>query len=166
MKRTKAYYHRHAAEILGRIRYATLATVNEEGKPWNSPVFALHDDQLNIYWISDREGQHSRNIRLNGSVFIVVYDSTVPEGEGEGVYIRAKAYELTDKEEIRLIRRMKKGSGHDDPAPFMDGGGVRRIYKAVPEQLWMNDAEVTDGIFIRDYRVELDLNEVKRLLAR
>ena len=74
MKRTKAYYHRRAAEILQQIQYATLATVNTEGQPWNSPVAALHDGMLNVYWISDKEGQHSRNILSNGRVFIVIYD--------------------------------------------------------------------------------------------
>ena len=90
----------------------------------------------------------------------------MPEGEGEGVYIRATAHELTDKDEIRLIRRMKKGHGHDDPTPFIDGGGVRVSYKAVPGKIWMNDAEITNDVFIRDYRVELSLNAVRRRLAR
>lgn len=167
MKRTHMYYHRRVAEILSRIRYATLATVTAEGQPWNTPVAALHDDKLNVYWISDTEGQHSRNVRANGQVFIVVYDSTVPEGEGEGVYLKARAYELSDPEEIRVIRRMKKGpGGHDDPAPFVDGGGVRRIYKAVPERIWMNDAQIERGVFIRDYRVELSLDAVRKQLTR
>lgn len=166
MKRTQAHYNRRAAAIIEQIRYATLATVRSDGHPWNSPVAAIHDGQLNIYWISDKEGQHSCNIRANGHVFIVIYDSTVPEGQGEGVYIQAKAQELTDPEEIRQVRQLKKGPEHDDPAPFMDGGGVRRVYKATPEKLWMNDAEIQDGVFIRDYRVELSLGAVRSRLTR
>jgi hypothetical protein len=99
-------------------------------------------------------------------VFIVVYDSTVPEGQGEGVYIQATASELTDPEEIRLARRIKKGPEHDDPSPFMDKGGVRRVYKATPEKIWMNDAEIRNNVFIRDYRVELSLTAVQRRLKR
>lgn len=166
MKRTRVYCHRRAVEIVNQIQYATLATVTPGGRPWNSPVFAVHDEQLNIYWISDREGRHSRNIRANGHVFIVIYDSTVPEGEGEGVYIQATAYELTDPEEIRRIRRIKKGPDNDDPSPFVDRGGVRRIYKAVPEKLWMNADEIGNGVFIRDYRVELSIETVQRRLKR
>lgn len=110
MNRTHAYYHRRAAEILQRIQYATLATVTEDGRPWNSPVYALHDEQGRIYWVSDKLGQHSRNVRHNGQVFIVIYDSTVPEGDGEGLYLQAKAYQLEDPDEIRKVRRLKKGS--------------------------------------------------------
>jgi len=41
--------------------------------------------------VSDKNGQHSKNIAENNRVFIVIYDSTVPEGDGEGVYIQAMA---------------------------------------------------------------------------
>jgi hypothetical protein len=163
MPRTTLYYHQRAAQILGRIRYATLATVTAQGNPWNSPVFALHDDRLAVFWVSDKEGQHSRNVRHNGEVFIVFYDSTVPEGEGEGVYFQAKAYELTDAEEIRRVRRLRKGPAGDDPIPFM-GDGVRRVYKAVPYAAWINDAQIEKGVFIRDYRVPLRLDMLRKII--
>jgi hypothetical protein len=35
-------------------------------------------------------------VRRSGEVFIVIYDSTVPEGKGDGLYIQAKAYQLED----------------------------------------------------------------------
>ena len=55
MKRTTDY-HQRAAEIIQSIQYATLATVTPDGLPWNSPVFALHDNEGAIYWVSDKEG--------------------------------------------------------------------------------------------------------------
>jgi general stress protein 26 len=75
------------ARILKNIRYATIATASKDGKPWNSPVAFYMDHELNIYWSSDKNSQHSQNIRANNEVFIVIYDSTVQEAEGEGVYI-------------------------------------------------------------------------------
>ena len=161
MKRTHDIYTRRAAQILRRIQYATLATVCADGTPWNSPVYAIKDDELQLYWISDKQGQHSQNVRHNGQVFMVFYDSTVPEGEGEGVYIKASVRELESEDEIRRVRAIKKGVP-DDPAQFL-GDGVRRVYEALPEAVWMNDAEITDdGVFIRDYRVGLDLADLKR----
>jgi len=154
------YHQKRATDIIKKIRYATLATVTPEAKPWNSPVAHEYDQDLNIYWFSDKEGQHSKNVRANGEVFIVIYDSTVPEGEGEGVYIQAKVIELSDPEEIRHARRIKKGPDMDAPDDFM-GDAIRRVYKATPQKVWMNDADVKDGVFIRDYRVELDLDELK-----
>ena len=43
---------------------------------------------------------------------------------------------------------------------------MRRMYKATPQKVWMNDAEINGGIFIRDFRVEIDLDELKKSLAK
>ena len=154
------HHNKRAKEILQIIKYATLATVTAEGKPWNSPVASMLDNDLNIYWFSDKEGQHSKNVRTNGEVFIVVYDSTVPWGQGEGVYIQAKAYELNDPEEVRIARRIKKGPDADSLEEFI-GNAARRAYKAVPQRIWMNDDVTEEGKFIKDIRVEVPLDALK-----
>lgn len=154
------HHNKRAAEIIRSIRYATLATVTAEGQPWNSPVAHEYDENLNIYWFSDKQNQHSQNVRATGRVFIVIYDSTVPEGDGEGVYIEAIAQEISDPEEITYARRIKKGSDYDRPADDFLGKAVRRVYKAVPERIWMNDAEEKDGVFLRDFRIEIPLQAI------
>ncbi len=156
------HHNKRAKEILETIKYATLATVTPDGKPWNSPVASVIDNDLNIYWFSDKDGQHSKNVRANGEVFIVVYDSTVPWGQGEGVYIQAKAYELNDPDEIRMARQIKKGSDKDNtnPEEFMDNA-VRRVYKAVPQRVWMNGEVIENGKFIKDIRVEVPLESLR-----
>ena len=151
-----ADYNTKAKAILSKIQYATLATVTPEGKPWNSPVAHEIDENYVVYWFSDKENQHSKNVRANPHVFIVIYDSTAPEGTGEGVYIEADVEELNNADEINKVRNTKKGKVVDDANEFL-GDAVRRCYKATPKRMWMNDAEEKDGKFIRDYRVELDL---------
>lgn len=157
------YHDKRAVEILRKIRYATIATANKDGKPWNSPVAHEYDNQLNVYWFSDKQNQHSQNVRENEDVFIVIYDSTVPEGDGEGVYIEAKAVELNDPEEILSVS--KKGEDYEGKPNDFLGDAIRRVYKAVPQRVWMNDAEVTDGVFIRDYRVDISLETVRGILS-
>jgi nitroimidazol reductase NimA-like FMN-containing flavoprotein (pyridoxamine 5'-phosphate oxidase superfamily) len=157
-------HDKRAKEILQKIIYATLATVTKDGAPWNSPVRHCFDKEMNIYWFSDKEGQHSRNVRENGKVFIVIYDSTVPEGKGEGVFFEATAEEVNNPEEIRHARRIKKGEGKDAPNDFM-GSAIRRVYKATPTRVWMNDAQIENGVFIKDYRVEVSLNILKGLVS-
>lgn len=159
------YHDKRAAEIIKQIRYATLATVTPDGLPWNSPVAHEYDNDLNIYWVSDKEGQHSKNVTANKRVFIVIYDSTVPEGDGEGVYIQANVEQVTVPEEILKVRRIKKGSHFEQsPDTFLEES-IRYMYKAVPVKVWMNDAEIKDGVFIRDYRVEISLNVIRDLLG-
>lgn len=155
------YHNKRAKEIIENITYATIATPTKDGSPWNSPVYQNHDENLNIYWVSDKEGQHSKNIAENNKVFIVIYDSTVPEGDGEGVYIQANASQVTDPDEILTVRRIKKGSHFEQSPDTFLGEPVRYMYKAVPERVWMNDAEIKDGVFIRDFRVEVPLDILK-----
>ncbi len=155
------YHQKRAAEIIKQIRYATLATVTPEGDPWNSPVAHEYDENLNIYWVSDKEGQHSKNAALNKKVFIVIFDSTVTEGEGRGVYIQASVNQVVDPEEILKVRRIKKGSHFEQSPDKFLGNSIRYMYRAEPEKIWINDTEITDGVFIRDYRVELDIEDLK-----
>ena len=76
-------YNQRAKEILAKMQYATVATTTPDGKPWNSPVAHEIDENYVIYWFSDRENQHSKNVRANPYAFIVIYDSTAPECTGE-----------------------------------------------------------------------------------
>lgn len=160
------YHIKRAAKILNSIHYATIATVTNEGRPWNSPVAHVLDQNLIIYWASDKENQHSKNIRANGQAFIVIYDSTVPEGDGEGVYVQADVTELADPQEILHARRLKKGDNYTPKDGEFLGDEVRRIYKAVPKAMWMNDAEIENGVFIRDYKVDLDAADVQKWFNR
>src|SRR5205809_6510000 len=84
--------------ILEKIHYINLATVCEDGSPWNTVVSVSHDNQLNFFWGSSPENIHSKNIRRDARVFATIYDSTVPEGTGEGLYLVGKAEELGPEE--------------------------------------------------------------------
>lgn len=86
-----------AKNLLEVIPYITIASITPEGNPWNSPVFAIHDEKYNFIWNSSIEAQHSKNISQNPNIFIVVYNSNVKEGEGFGVYIEAESKELQDQ---------------------------------------------------------------------
>ncbi|MFZ1484145.1 MAG: pyridoxamine 5'-phosphate oxidase family protein [Candidatus Saccharimonadales bacterium] len=153
-------YEKRAKEIIDKIAYATIATSSPDGQPWNSPVYYNHDEKMNMYWVSDKNGQHSKNIKENSRVFIVLYDSTAPEGEGVGVYIQAIASQVTDPKEILKVRRIKKGSHFQQSPDDFLGDSIRYMYKAVPEKIWLNEAEVVDGAFIRDYRVEISIDKL------
>jgi len=138
-----------AKAITDKIVYATLATVNDAGQPWNSPVWSFHDEDYTYYWCSWKESQHSRNIRANGKVFIVIYDSTAPEGTGEGVYIQAQAEEVNDLVQIETIlaKRSEFKDGKRNAVEFK-GEYPRRWYVAKAEQIWLNDEGEMNGHYI------------------
>lgn len=55
------------AEVLSKGYLLSLAT-NDDGGVWVADVIFVHDDDLNIYWMSDPEARHSRAIVENPQV--------------------------------------------------------------------------------------------------
>lgn len=149
-----------ALKILNDIQYATIATSDEKGEPWNTPVYCAFGEDNNIYWSSHPESQHSRNIAVNSKVFIVIYNSIAPEGDGVGVYLRATSEALVDPAEIDralVLLGDRRGRPFLFPKKFQNEG-PQRIYKATPVEAWINDADQdSDGDFIKDFRVPIEL---------
>lgn len=149
---------KRAKEVIKKIPYITIATISEDGMPWNAPVFAAYDEKYNFYWGTYRNSQKSKNIRHNKNVFLVIYDSSDPPGEGFGVYIKATAEELSDKKEIEFAHKLLWGR-HIVPywkLEQVQGDAPIRLYKAVPEKFWVNDDGEINGNYI-DVRHEVEL---------
>ena len=87
-----------ARTVIDTNKYMTLATIGPDGLPWATPVFFTPDGYSRLYWASDPETQHSRNIADRPEVAIVVFDSSVPIGSAQAVYMRAHAAEVAPDE--------------------------------------------------------------------
>lgn len=149
-----------AKDIISKVIYMAVATTSKDNKPWNSPIYFSYDHNYNLYFRSGKDSQHSINIRENNNVFIVIYDSSVEWGEGMGVYIQAKVYELTDEKEIDyaldlLYKRESKYQSKQQAREFLRDN-PRRVYKAIPGKVWINQESEINGKFV-DSRVEVDL---------
>jgi nitroimidazol reductase NimA-like FMN-containing flavoprotein (pyridoxamine 5'-phosphate oxidase superfamily) len=80
-----------ARETIDANLYMVLATADEAGRPWASPVYFANAGYTEFFWVSSPEATHSKNIARRPDVGIVVFDSTVPIGTGQGVYMTAIA---------------------------------------------------------------------------
>ncbi|MCR4280216.1 MAG: pyridoxamine 5'-phosphate oxidase family protein [Candidatus Komeilibacteria bacterium] len=154
-----------ARKVISDILYITIATCDRSGQPWNSPVYSAFDNEYNFYWASWKENQHSKNIADNERVFVVIYDSTVPEGTGSGVYMRGIARQLEVKDLIEIIKSLKllysrKSKKTRKPEEFL-GFLPRRIYKFIPEQVWINSEGDIKGNFI-DARIDITADILKK----
>ena len=157
---------RDAAEIIEQNIYAAIATVDSDGQPWASPLFVVYDSELNFYWASGRSSQHSRNIEAQPKVFLTLFDSSVPWGEGRGVYVQALASSVDDLAVIARVCKLREDRGANAaqvPDDFT-GEYPRRIYKAAPNKLWLNQDMNVHGKFV-DGRIEVDLDAVKLSLG-
>lgn len=149
---------KRAKEIIEQIQYVTIASVDKDGMPWNAPVFTAFDEQYNFYWGTHKESQKAQNIDRKPDVFLVIYNSTVPAGTGEGVYIKATAEQLTEPDEVRRVFDLLKSrhaTSFWDFAAVSEGGPIR-LYKATPQKAWMNDDGHKNGHYI-DIRTEVEL---------
>ena len=88
-----------ARAIIDSCQYLTLATAGEDGRPWASPVWYAHKGHTRFAWVSRPEARHSRNLAARPQAGIVIFDSTVPMGDGQAVYVEATVDELTNDDD-------------------------------------------------------------------
>jgi nitroimidazol reductase NimA-like FMN-containing flavoprotein (pyridoxamine 5'-phosphate oxidase superfamily) len=103
-----------ARSIVDSNRYMTLATADESGRPWASPVWFAQGGYGAYYWVSTPEARHSRNLGVRAEVGIVVFDSRAAIGTGQAVYMEATGLELTAAEAehgIELFSRVSQDQG-------------------------------------------------------
>jgi general stress protein 26 len=155
-------YVTKAKQIIAENIYCTVATASLEAKPWISPVFYAYDDQYNIYWVSDKNALHSKNIKANPQGAVVIFNSQAPEGEGDGVYIDAKVEEVIDEKEIEYAINMRNMRVTMDEfkvknSEEITGEGAWRMYKATPLKISkLTEGEYVNGQYI-DKRIDFDL---------
>ena len=92
-----------ARAIIDANLYMTLATADESGRPWASPVYFAVEDYREFIWVSRPESTHSRNLAVRPELAIAIFDSRVPINTGQGVYVSGVAEELTGSDAERAI---------------------------------------------------------------
>lgn len=121
-----------ARRVIDSNHYLVLGTVDPDGSPRLSPVYYTPARYTDLYWISSRTAQHSRNIADRPSVQIVIFDSSVPVGAGECVYAAATAAQVEDDElESVIDEGFRARAGARPFAPHELRGETRlRLYRA------------------------------------
>lgn len=125
-----------ARQIIDASSYMVLATADESGTPWASPVYFANDGYSEFLWVSSPGATHSHNIARRPDVGIVVFDSRAAIGTGQGVYMTAVA-EAVPPEGIEhgidlFSRRSLADGGHAWTAADVqtEGRSAIRLYRA------------------------------------
>ena len=123
-----------ARDIIDTNLYLVLGTADEEGRPWVSPVYYAVTGYNRFYWVSSPQAAHSRNISQRPRVGIVIFNSQVPIGEGQGVYMAADAIEVGSRDLDDGVgvfsRRSRAHGGRDWTADDVSGRAGLRLYQA------------------------------------
>jgi hypothetical protein len=130
--------------------YMTLATADESGRPWASPVWFAHEDYTDFLWVSRPDARHSRNVIGRRELGIVIFDSTVPPSGAQALYVDAVAEELTGDERERMISiYSRRSTAHGSPewrVADVTAPAPRRLYRATALKhfvLQANDQRLT-----------------------
>jgi pyridoxine/pyridoxamine 5'-phosphate oxidase len=99
-----------ARAIIDENRYMTLGTADTTGRPWVSPVWYAPEAYREFFWVSYPDARHSHNVAARPEIAIVIFDSRVPVGSGQGVYMSAVAEQVADAELERGIRIFSRRS--------------------------------------------------------
>lgn len=145
-----------AKKLIEEIPYITIASVTPQGEPWNSPVFAVHDEEYNFYWNSSPESQHSKNIANKADIFVSIYDTRGALDEGFGIYMQAEASIVADHELTQAILDiyfMRKGKVPLTCEQFL--AGHQRFYVAKVKKCWVNCYDKTHTP--ADWKEEINL---------
>jgi hypothetical protein len=92
-----------AKAIIDANLYMVLGTADEAGRPWVSPVYYAPVAYREFLWVSRPETLHSRNLLAQPEISIVIFDSSVPIGAGQGVYMPAAAEEVIGDARVAAI---------------------------------------------------------------
>src|SRR4051794_21209038 len=107
-----------ARALIDASEYLVLATADEQGTPWASPVWFAHEGYAEFLWVSTPARLHSRNLAGRPDVGIAIFDSGVPAGTGRGVYVAARAERLTGAELDRGLAVYTRRGAELGLAPF------------------------------------------------
>lgn len=134
-----------ARRVIDANSYLTLATADDKGRPWATPVWFAEHDLREFYWVSRHETRHSRNLAERPNVALAIFDSTVPVGGAIAVYVEGVATEVGtsdlpaaldvygDRSEARGLRRWQVSD--------VTGFAPHRLYRATATQVYVLDDE-------------------------
>lgn len=153
----------HIRRVIDSNSYMTLGTTDGVGHPWVSPVWFASEDYLNFHWVSSPDAKHSRNLAGHPDVAIAIFDSSVPVGGAQAVYMKGVANELFGVELARGLEVFDRVSQEEIGTSWVvnevQGSSLFRLYRATVSEHWVlipgGDPDGGSGVD-RTERVSLD----------
>lgn len=133
-----------ARRIIDSNLYMTLATSDETGRPWVSPVYFATYEFTEFIWVSSPEARHSRNLSVRQEMSIVIFDSRIPVNKGQAVYMSAEGERVPDGEVDRAIAIFSERSARHGAGTWTRGDVEEearlRVYRALASEHFVLDA--------------------------
>lgn len=134
-------------DYLSTQKMMALATCGE--RPWSANLYFVHDNDLNLYFLSKRGREHSQAVAKNPEVSVAIADSHQPIWEPQkGIQASGTAAVVNVVGQLEWMFKMwnkliagAKGEQLLNPRQFLDAG-VSSIYKITPKQIKFFNTEL------------------------
>ena len=130
-----------ARSVIDANSYMTLGTADTAGNPWVSPVWFATEDYRSFHWVSSPDAKHSRHLAAHPQVAIAIFDSSVPVGGAQAVFMKGVAKELTGAELEQGLEVFDRVSRQDIGRSFglddVQGSALFRLYRATVSEHWV-----------------------------
>ena len=139
-------------EALDRTQFMALATSGDEGV-WVCPVYFAFDERFRLYFISQPDSKHMKNIARNPAVAVAIFSTDQePRRDVVGVQLEgmAEAVPKEDAEEAHRIyfteteARRPVAADHP-PDHYVSGAADWRIMRIIPGRIYYFDTEFFDA---------------------
>jgi uncharacterized protein YhbP (UPF0306 family) len=131
--------HKSLSKYLSESKVLQIATVGE-GKPWVCTVYFVVDEELNIYWLSEPNVRHSKNIETNSSVALTMAIKT--DLPVIGLSAEGKVKIVKDLETVEMVMKKyiaKYNEGKQFVDRFKKGINKHHLYKFTPDRYVLFD---------------------------
>jgi Pyridoxamine 5'-phosphate oxidase len=152
-----------ARSVIDANSYMALGTADGAGNPWVSPVWFASEIPWPLAATTDENGDARPSSALIGEVGIAIFDSSVPVGGAQAVYMKGVAQELMGAELEQGLEVFDRVSRQDIGRAFgpddVQGSALFRLYRATVSEHWVlipgRDPDRGSGVD-RSERVALD----------
>jgi nitroimidazol reductase NimA-like FMN-containing flavoprotein (pyridoxamine 5'-phosphate oxidase superfamily) len=135
----------HARAVLAGTSYAVLATADQHGTPWVTPVWFAHHDLDRVYWLSWPGSRHSQLIDGRPEIALTVFDSHAVPNDGAAFSATARARLCPEAHLEEGLESVNRRAADEGIRQFMrehvSGGSRLRLYVADITEAWVLDQD-------------------------
>lgn len=108
----------------------SLATVNEDGSPWSTPLHVVTDGEA-VYWFSSESAAHSRNLASDNRASLTIFSPDESNGP-TGVFVNGAVEVVAGEDRQRVVNLYAERAGSFPPS--FDGATAYKLPIGVPDE--------------------------------
>ena len=156
-------------KIIQDNKFLSLATVDNEGNVWSTPLSYSTDENYNFYFTSELDSKHMINIMDNPKVSFTIFDSTKRVSDIDGLQISGIVGQVEQNELEKVVKNYYQTVFKDPEerkeweAPytyFLENNNppIYRFFQIMPTEIYKRDTENLDA----DRRIKIDIDALKK----